>query len=691
MHILLLFSIILTVISSYFLTLLCENKKVYTAVCCFSAILFAQIVFICQILSLFSAVEPVNIVGFNILFFVISSVLFVRKQINPDFKEDFISEYEKIRYAFRSDRWLKYTAVVFAVFLAGTMIYIFLIPANDADAFSYHIARLPFWYSAKNVAHFECADIRTLIMPINSEIFYFWAYSFIKSTVFVRFFSLFSYILFVVGLRGLLREISIPVKISLWVIFAVTAMQNVLFSISDTETNISVAALMLSAVYMFVAAVKNNNKKVYLFVSALLFALAAGVKTPALMAAPALLLTASSVAFVYQKKNFYKPLLLCLVFLLINFILFASYNYFLNYIDFGNPLTSSHAAECHGFYGGFKGFTANIVKYLASFIDFSGFLFSFRFWLMRTAVVSQLLGLMNIPFDTGTIISENEFLNIGNNIENMCGLGVLGFLVFLPSVFFALKYFRHSKRSVILWSFAVGFVINLIVLSLSLGYMVYSIRFIMIFVMFASPVIAYFFLKYRRLRKFISILMIYTFLSSSLMYEKRSLPNVLSVFVQNPSFSEFKQKIECANNDFYTESDSCTVTKMLKQNKPVNVLFFISQGRNIYYLKKAEDENFKTDFRRIETFDESDLDKYDYIVTPKVQENTNVAGREKPDFSEESFAKCEYKNYKNGNFDRVTTSLCSYNEDILQKHNFRLLKKIYSYDKDLYIYKKSEE
>ena len=90
MHVLLLFSIILTAVSSYFLTLLFENKKIYTAICYFSGILFAQVVFIYQILSLFSAIKPVNVICGNVIFFIISSVLFVKSKIKPDFKEDFL-------------------------------------------------------------------------------------------------------------------------------------------------------------------------------------------------------------------------------------------------------------------------------------------------------------------------------------------------------------------------------------------------------------------------------------------------------------------------------------------------------------------------------------------------------------------------------------------------------------------------
>lgn len=78
----------------------------------------------------------------------------------------------------------------------------YFMPINDEDALSYHVARLPFWYDFRNINHFITSDIRALIMPINSEIFYFWAYSFIKSDVFVRLFSFLSYILFGAALRG---------------------------------------------------------------------------------------------------------------------------------------------------------------------------------------------------------------------------------------------------------------------------------------------------------------------------------------------------------------------------------------------------------------------------------------------------------------------------------------------------------
>ncbi|MBQ2644116.1 hypothetical protein IJG14_00910 [bacterium] len=711
MHCFLFISILLTAFSSLFLTLVFENKKIYSGVCIFGSILFSQVVLNLQLLSLFSIIKPFFIIGLNLIFFVFSFVIWKFYAQKPSFNTEYNYEIEKIKLSIHQDKWLKYSVIAFFVFLIGSIIFMYFMPANDEDALSYHIARLPFWYEAKNLNHFECADIRALIMPINSEIFYFWAYSFIKSDIFVRLFSFLSYIIFVAGLRGFLKELKIPVKLCLWIILSLTAMQSVKFSITGTETNITIAALLMDSMFLFAIGAKYNKLR-YLFFSSLLYALAIGTKTPAIQIIPAFFLIYTVISCVFNKKVFYKYLSFFCIFFIVNFILFASYNYILNYIDFGNPIASVHSAEMHKFYGGVKGFFANLFRYCALFIDFSGFPLCVQLWRIKIAFINIIFSLFNIQTNTIDIIPDIEFLKIGNNFENMNGLGVLGFLILLPSLYIAVKRIKHSLKSLIFGILTIAFVINIIILSCSLGYMIYNIRFFMIYAMLASPVLIYAFLlkKNSKFKIFIAVIIMYSFTFSYYFYERRFTPYLLYIFYHNPSIEKFKNKILSANIDFDKPSQAYVIMDKIKSEGkiPVNVLYFAPEGANIYYTKHLENNNLHITFKLLETTDEKDIDwsKYDYIVVPNVQGNTNIKNINKYknaitkynddydkhevyyDFDKNIFASCIFLSNRTSNFkwlqepeNKYTSSDCFYRSDILQKHGFYCILKVNSYDK----------
>lgn len=717
MHILLFFSVLLTVLSSSLLTLVFENKNIINAICYFAAILFAEVILTYEILSVFFVITPQNVISINIVMLLLSLVLWNRRKNKPDFLRDIQIEWLSLKKILKRDKWLFAISVSFILFIVGSLIFMYFMPANDEDALSYHVARLPFWFSAGNLKHFITTDIRAIIMPINSEIFYFWAYSFIKSDIFVRLFSFLSYLLFVAALRGFLKILGFSLKTFLWVFFGISAMQNVMFAITGTETNIAIAALVLASLFLFIDAVK-NNKIIPLYFSSLLFALAVGVKTPALLAAPAVFLVLAASAYLYKKKNCYKPLGIFAVLFVLNFLIFSSYNYILNFIDFGNFITSSVGAEMHKFSGGIKGFIANIIRFSAMFFDFTGMPFGVQLWRVTISGSMLLMALFGIQPDINTIIPDSQYFELGNNFENTCGLGVLSFLVFIPSLIFAFREIKFSGRNLILGAIVLGFIINILVLSLSLGYMIFSVRFVMFFVMIASPIMVYMLLllKNKTYKKVIAIIMIYTFTFSYYFYERRFTPYLMYIFYKNPSVSKFKEKILCANIDYNTPSQTCKLINIIKKDKG-NVLYFANSGVNIYFPKHIETKDSQIDFAYLESAEEDsiDWDKYLYIVVPNVQLNTNVQNilnykkfiklkrvEDKILFEYDNnlFANCTFVNFKNpqkpllySNEEKnITSSRCRFKPEILKKHGYELIEKIDSYDKipeeQINVYKK---
>lgn len=717
MHLLLLISVITVCLSSFLLSICAENKKFYINSCYFWGILFGQTVLGFELLSVPKILTPLNFLGFNIIIFIISIICFYKKKPRIFIFEDFREDILKIKKVILKDKWLKACFIAFCICLFGTLIYTFVMPVHDEDAFSYHLARVPFWIENQSVNHFFITDVRALIMPINSEIIYAWAFLFIKSDIFVRIFSVCAYILFLVGLRGLFRELKFSVKTFIWVAFIVTSMPAVMFSISGTESNTAIAALIISAIYLFLYAVK-RNKILPIYFSSLLYALAMGTKTPAIMAAFSILLIASVIAFIYRKKDFYKPVLICGSFLIFNFIIFASYNYILNFIDFGNPFSSIYAKENHAFYGGIQGFIANNIRYCFDMMDFSQFPQNTKIWRIENALSKVVIAILGIDPDAGILIDEKTLLKIGHDFENVIGMGVLGIILFIPSLFFSLKALKTSSvRTKIISVFAISFIINSLLLSVTMGYMVFSIRFLVFFGMIASPALVTVvnFKKHKIIKILTGTLIIYSFTLYYYFYEHRFTPYLGYIYYHHQGIQNFKNHIRHANVDWWELSQSAKIVDVLNRDNNVNVLFFISSGANVYTLV-TEQGKYKADFMSLETAEEKDIDwdKYDYIVVPQIQIISNVKNPDKFrksvkaviygeqmifDYSPELFANCYYLNRRQIMFNwidadnkRITKAVCYHKKDIFEKHGFEFFKKV---DNDegvpeskFYIYKK---
>jgi Fe-S cluster assembly iron-binding protein IscA len=712
MNILFALSIFLVIFSSILYTLIVENKKIYMAICIFFLIVFGQVVLTYEILSLFSAITPVNVLIINFIFCIIGIILQKKTNIQPSYGEEFAVEKAKFLKSVKNDKMLNIIAILFTAFIFYSALYSYIMPTTDGDAISYHITRLPFWYEMHNLNHFEIADARAVVMPINSEIFYFWAYSFIKSDILVRFFSLFSFIFYIFAIMGFLKELKINFKTSLWIIFTTSAMYNIMLAVSGSETNITIASLISISTYLFLEGVKYDKKR-YLFFATMAYSLAIGTKTPALQILPAFIIVVGSISYCYKKEKFYKPLLYCFGLLIFNFIIFGMYNYVLNFLEYGNPISSPSLCRHHEFMGGIKGFIANIIRYCAMFINFSGMdipyavgvNFSEAMWRIVTASTMFIIACLGIDPEVGILIPDNRYFVEGNRFENMMGLGILGFLVFIPSLFIAIKKLKKVKstQNIILTAIAVGFIVNIIVLSCTVGYMIFSIRFIMSFVMIASPVIVYFFIRNRKniLKKIIGIIIIYNLSIGFYCYERKFTPFLTVKLYQAHSLQKFKEELLCQNETYLSDCQTCELIKATKINKkPIRVLYFAPSGIDLYSIKHAQNKNYQVDIRLLEkhNYQDIDWDSYDFILFSSPQFSSNILSKDIDifrnsvvDYNDGKQGSSEYYDFNNENLiancvfgssrekidwlkcdkNKITISICYIKGAILEKHNFK--------------------
>lgn len=368
--ILFLISFLMVFLSSYFITSIIADKKSLEGFIYILLTAFANVVLTIEILSLLNAISPVGVLILNVIF-LSGSIFIWNKKNRPLWIPNVKDFFHKFWKAIRKDKYIFILSIGFLILISSALFLASFMPVINADAGAYHVLRSLFWISNHNLNHFEIADTRNLILPINSEIVYAWILMFIKRSAWVGFVSFAGYLTAVFSLYGILSLMKLSMRRKLWTIFILSSFSSVICQVAGTETDIIIAGLILASMYLFW---KGNieNKLVPVFMSALSYALAVGTKSTAFLAIPGTALFMIVISVYCNKKYFYKPLFKFLGFALINFIIFSSYNYVLNYINYGNPIGSEYFMTVHENLYGLRAIPANFIKYMFMFFVFQG-------------------------------------------------------------------------------------------------------------------------------------------------------------------------------------------------------------------------------------------------------------------------------------------------------------------------------
>ena len=358
-------SLLMVFISSYFMACVFspkdENNKpksVYPFLYLL-LIMFAQVVLTMEILSFFSAIKETNVLIMNSLFLIAGSLLWFKNKkplYIPKIKETFT----QILKGLKRDKILMIMAFGFVFFIITVILLDLFLPVNGADALTYHLNRASYWMFQGNLNHFTISDDRNLVMPINSEILYLWNILFFKNDIGLYFIAFIGYIGVIFSIYNILQYFGFSERRKLWSIFILSSFASVMAQVSSLETDVLIAGIILASITLFLYALKDKSHSVIYF-SSLAYALAIGTKSPAVIAFPGVFLLLAYFSYKDLKKECYKPLVSFLAFLFINFMIFSSYNYILNFIDYRSFLGSESARAIHGFTGGYKAFIANYI------------------------------------------------------------------------------------------------------------------------------------------------------------------------------------------------------------------------------------------------------------------------------------------------------------------------------------------
>ena len=468
----------------------CISSKGRTGLIYFLLIAFSQIILSFEILSLFKSISKNGFFIANIVFFIIALVVFLVTS-GKLYKHEI--DFRKVLYALEHDKSLIFIGVCFIFFCIFQLMRIFLFPVNFGDALAYYLPRCTEWIQNGSISHFITPDSRELIMPVNMEFLYTWFLLFRKSEIGIGIFSFIGYIGGIYVIYNLLRELNFSIKRCLWTVFVFSSFALVMIEMIKPCADLFIGSLILASIYLFIKALKNNDKKA-LFFSALSYALAAGTKTTAVIAIPSVFIIFCIISYLYQKSDFYKTLYKFCGLFLLNFLIFSAYNYILNMIQFSNPISNPEQLALNEFTDGIKGYTANIVKYTFAIFDTSGLPKFIQINPLIEYWQSLLLSFFGTNIKAGTSNYFAGNFELGNKMSIMhSALGVTGLLIFLPSLIYSVKRVirSKSKESIIMASLALSLIFNILLFSRTMVFTSYNMRYILTFAVIASPVTAY--------------------------------------------------------------------------------------------------------------------------------------------------------------------------------------------------------
>ena len=157
--------------------------------------------------------------------------------------------------------------------------------------------------------------------------------------------AIFSYISFLGAIYliyNILKEFGICIRKRLWAIFSFSSFALVAILAYTPCADIFIGSLILSGIYLFLVFLKENDKTAFYF-STLSIALASGSKTTAIIVIPSIAIMFAIITFKYKKEYFWKITFSYTGLLILNFLIFSSYNYILNFIElcpFSSPKNS---------------------------------------------------------------------------------------------------------------------------------------------------------------------------------------------------------------------------------------------------------------------------------------------------------------------------------------------------------------
>lgn len=172
-------------------------------------------------------------------------------------------------------------------------------------------------------------------------------------------------------------------------------------------------------------------------------------------------------------------------------------------------------------------------------------------------------------------------------------------------------------------------------MSYLLAFMVFSIRFIMCFMVISAPILIYSYCKKRNILKYIIIAFsLFYLICVSTHLWARPLAKIIPYLMKNPSLTKFKREFTCSNFNLGSDiiSDTCLLTDKIRKEYSTDnrILGFFNENDNIYLIKELYFDGYNIDYALLEDADKINYEKYNIIIMPSTgQKSTYIKDYEK--------------------------------------------------------------
>ena len=692
---LLLFSILLVLASAFFIANIFDSKNLVNNIICFFIAAFSNVVITFEILSLFSGISPYNVIALNIIFALLAGYVWYLKGA-PTIKVNLRLISYKIINSIKLDKTIAILicGFIFAIIISFALILI--MQGMDVDSTTYRVVRALFWVEHGNLNHFYAADPRMLMFPINSEILYSWFILFLKSDLWLFIFNFCGVGLFLTVLYGLLSELKFSFRRKLWTCLITASIPFVILRYTGIETGLLIAALVLSVIYLYILYL-NNKKLSFCFLSSLALALGVGTKTTVILLMPVLLIWCVWFSILRLGKTFYRPIIKFSVLFIINFLLFASYNYILNYINYGHFISALNISLGHTNTDGILSTFSNLYRYIFDFFSFPEYLWSAD---LSSSILKLREGLLNsLNANTGLGYTNVVYPYVAHSVSSAsAGLGFFGPLLFIPAYIISIYKSCRCKnyRSMMLVSFVYLFLGAVLVMAYKLAFMSFNIRFLFTFAMLTVPVIAYMYSKkysiYKLLITVIAFVYLITLPGNVTIYPCKS---IIKAFSQGATLEKLHTITECSFlaelkdiNKYDIKDVSCMVSRTINRFNPRNkILYFANSDDSLMPIKRLMFKGYRIDLALASEIDKVNLNEYNIIIIRNDSQSSTTLFLKDKKLDEYGYI------YKNGiacsyiafdgdiirNLEReknnIDTSQCYFDKSFVDYYNLRLIDK----------------
>ncbi len=616
-------SFILIFFSSYLFTSIFQKGKVKK----FGALLLflfsvSEIIISFEVLSFFKGITPQNFLLCNSLLLIVSVICFIKTKVEF-YRFDIIKPIKELIETAKRDKSLFIVYFSLFFFILVSFFLTLISPVMYSDAMTYHILRAVNFLENSTLALPLSHDLRTISMPVNSEILQSWILLFVKKDFALSLFTFVSYLLSTIVLFDFVKEIGFSRRTAVWSVFIFSALAFTVGETSSADINSLSGSFILFSLYLLFCSQKYKNNQL-LFLSSLSLSLCSGMKTTALFLVPFVFLLLIFILKMFKSENTKRTIVYFLMFFSLNFFILSSLNYFQNINTFKNPFTSDSQYELNKFPFTIKGYISNLINYGFDYIDFAGFdMLNFTAEPIYK-VNEKIHSLINAEPDS---YSSPWFSGLYRGInysmlETQAGFGLMGLLAFIPSMFFCLFKLRKNQTSKkILFYLSLTYILVMLTFASQMVYTTYNIRYMTTFAFLILPIFA---LTYRKNNKnFYKLLLlavcVYYLCFTSLNLNFKEISLITNEIKQN-GITQTREKMRCSKWNFGAfDNPYCRIKQEIKRKyKDKKIAILPNFSDSILLLN-----GLNTEYKLLSDIKKEELYDFDIIISHAMFQHVN--------------------------------------------------------------------